>query len=82
MPTIHRERGYRFFFFMADRYEPPHVHVQKADNAAKLWLDPLEFSYVEGFRRHECSEILRITEEHFNEFLGAWYKSFGDLNHE
>jgi hypothetical protein len=49
MPTIHRERGYRFFFFMADGYEPPHVHIEKDDNAAKLWLDPLEFSYVEVF---------------------------------
>jgi len=82
MPTIHRERGYRFFFFMADGYEPPHVHIEKDDNAAKLWLDPLEFSYVEGFRRHECNEILHIAEEHLNEFLAAWYKTFGGLSNE
>jgi hypothetical protein len=82
MPTIRRERGYRFFFFMADRYEPPHVHVQKDDNAAKLWLDPLEFASVEGFRSHECSEILRITRRHLREFLGAWYRTFGELNDE
>ena len=79
MPTILRERGYRFFFFMADRYEPPHVHVTKDDNAAKLWLDPLEFAYVEGFHRHECNEILRITEEHLDQFLQLWYQTFGGL---
>ena len=77
MPTILSEHGYRFFFFMADRYEPPHVHVTKDDNAAKLWLDPLEFAYVEGFRRHECNEILRITEIHLDEFLRSWYRTFG-----
>ena len=64
---------------MADRYEPPHVHVSKDDNAAKLWLDPLEFAYVEGFRRHESNEILRITEKHLDEFLRLWYESFGDF---
>src|SRR5712672_3279521 len=62
VPTILRERGFRFFFYMADRFEPPHVHVQRDDCAAKLWLDPLEFAFVEGFRRHEANDILHITE--------------------
>jgi hypothetical protein len=38
-PTIHRERGYRFFFF--SREEPRmHVHVICADGESKFWLDP------------------------------------------
>ena len=82
VPTILRERGFRFFFYMADRFEPPHVHVQHEDCAAKLWLDPLEFAFIEGFRRHEANEILHITEQHRDEFLRAWYKAFGDLSHE
>ncbi len=80
VPTILRERGFRFFFYMADRFEPPHVHVQRDDCAAKLWLDPLEFAFVEGFRRHEANDILLITEQHRDEFLRAWYKTFGDLS--
>ncbi|MGD0088879.1 MAG: DUF4160 domain-containing protein [Planctomycetota bacterium] len=79
MPTILRDRGYRFFFFMADRFEPPHVHVSKDNKAAKLWLDPLDFAYVEGFRAHECSEILRITQDHLDEFLRRWHQVFGGL---
>jgi len=43
MPTVLRERGYRFFFYMADRLEPAHIHVERDDSAAKVWLDPLEF---------------------------------------
>jgi len=71
MPTVLRKRGYRFFFYMADRPEPAHTHVERDDSAAKVWLDPLEFSLVEGFREHECREILRITDTHLNEFLRA-----------
>ena len=79
VPTILREGGYRFFFYMADRLEPPHVHVTRDDSAAKLWLDPLEFAFVEGFRRHECNDIRRITEAHLDAFLRAWYQTFGGL---
>jgi hypothetical protein len=79
MPTVLRERGYRFFFYMADRLEPAHIHVERDDSAAKVWLDPLEFSFVEGFREHECNEILRITDAHLDEFLRAWYVTFGGL---
>ena len=80
MPTILRERGYRFFFYMADRYEPPHIHVQREDYSAKLWLDPLEIAFVEGFRAHDCQDILEITRDHLDEFRIAWYKTFGGLN--
>ena len=45
-----------------------------------LTLDPLEFSFADGFRDHECSEILRITSAHLDEFLRAWYLAFGGLN--
>jgi Domain of unknown function (DUF4160) len=38
-------KSYRFFFYMADRYEPPHIHVAKEDSAAKFWLDPLELEF-------------------------------------
>jgi hypothetical protein len=34
VPTVLREKGYRFFFYMADRYEPPHIHVAKQDTRA------------------------------------------------
>ena len=48
MPTVLRERGYSFFFYMADRFEPPHIHVSKDDKVAKLWLDPLDFGWWHG----------------------------------
>jgi hypothetical protein len=77
MPTVLREKGYRFFFYMADRYEPPHIHVNKQENAAKLWLDPVELAFNDGFREHELAEIVRIVNAHLDELIAAWYKSFG-----
>lgn len=35
-----------------------------------------------GFRRHECNEILRITQEHLDELVQAWYRAFGELSDE
>lgn len=32
---------------LEQRLAPPHIHVQRDDCAAKLWLDPLEFAFVE-----------------------------------
>jgi hypothetical protein len=64
---------------MADRYEPPHMHVQKGDSAAKLWLDPLEYAWNDGFRSHDLHEILRIVKVHLDEFIAEWYKVFGGL---
>ena len=40
MPTVLRTEGFRFFFYSSDRAEPPHIHVEKGYNAAKVWLNP------------------------------------------
>ena len=36
MPTIFREKGYRFSFYSYDLGEPMHVHVTKAGAEAKV----------------------------------------------
>jgi len=41
MPTVLRIGPYRFFFFSNEGNEPPHVHVERDDNTAKYWLDPV-----------------------------------------
>lgn len=48
MPTIHREAGFVFYFYAEEGTEPPHVHVDKGDGTAKLWLRPLRLAWVEG----------------------------------
>lgn len=62
MPTIHRHKGYRFFFFSNEGSprEPPHVHVERGDDNAKVWIaeDPLRLADSHGFSATELSDIL------------------------
>lgn len=77
MPTVLREKGYRLFFYMADRYEPPHIHVAKGEDAAKFWLDPLELAFNDGLRAHELSDVRRIITRRMDALIAAWYRCFG-----
>jgi hypothetical protein len=38
-PTIHRERGFRFFFFSREE-QRMHVHIHGPAGEAKFWLEP------------------------------------------
>lgn len=49
MPTLLRWKGYRFFFYSADGWEPPHVHVVKDGREAKIWLRDLNIAVNLGF---------------------------------
>lgn len=42
MPTVLTVEGFRFFFYSNENDEPPHVHVEKAEGTAKIWLSPVE----------------------------------------
>ena len=47
-PTIHREGGYRSFFFSREETRP-HVHIYSADGEAKYRLEPkLELAKITG----------------------------------
>nr|VFK14803.1 MAG: protein of unknown function (DUF4160) [Candidatus Kentron sp. LPFa] len=38
MPTVFRIGPYRFFFYSGDRNEPIHVHVERDDKVANLFI--------------------------------------------
>jgi hypothetical protein len=50
MPTIVIVGPYRFFY-SSDRLEPAHVHVERDDIVAKLWLHDLSVARHNGFRQ-------------------------------
>lgn len=77
MPTLLRLHGYRFYFYSHEPNEPPHVHVDKAEATAKLWLEPAGFARQRGFRVKERNAILGILEEHREAMLEAWHEYFG-----
>ena len=63
MPTVLRTGPYRFFFYAGDRGEPPHVHVERDDNVAKIWLHPVRVQHSGGFRPNELTRIIGLVDE-------------------
>lgn len=76
MPTIHRQDGFRFYFFSHEPNEPPHVHIDKGDATIKVWLKPVEVAKSRGFRAHEISGIIDTVNEHRTMFVEKWHEYF------
>jgi len=77
MPTVLRVGPYRFFFYAGDRDEPIHVHVERDDNIAKFWMEPVRLQRSGGFRRPEISRIAKIIDQNRVEIVEAWHEYFG-----
>ena len=78
MPTVLQMGPYRFFFYAGDKNEPPHIHVERDDNTAKFWLDPVRLQNSGGFRRNEINRVHRLIEENQERLLRSWNEYFGD----
>ena len=72
MPTVFREKGYRFFYVMADLSEPLHIHVMKEKAIAKFWFDPVRLTSNKGFRGHELREIVSLIAKHEELIRSSW----------
>ena len=66
------------FFYSADRAEPPHIHVERDECAAKFWLDPVIFESSRGFARAELRRIEAIIEESESLLVVVWHEYFGN----
>lgn len=77
MPTLLRWKGYRFFFYSADGWEPAHIHVVKDGKEAKLWLNDVSIAINMGYSR-ELGEIIRKTRDERAVFMEAWNGYFGN----
>ncbi len=78
MPTVLRSEPYRFFFYSGDRTEPLHVHVERDDHEAKLWLEPVRLQRSSGFSRTEINRIIRIVEENREQLTASWDNYFNE----
>jgi len=58
MPTVLKTGPYRFYFYAGDRNEPPHVHVERDDNVAKFWIDPV--NAAADFRGRKSTEFRNL----------------------
>jgi len=78
MPTVLRAGLYRFFFYAGDREEHPHIHVERDDHTAKVWLDDVRLQDSRGFGRAEIGRIHRLVEGKQKQLLRSWNEYFGN----
>lgn len=78
MPTVLRSGPYRFFFYAGDRDEPAHVHVERDDCEAKLWLDPVRLQRSAGFAAGELRRVEKLVSENQQLLLENWNEFFND----
>ena len=77
MPTVLYINGFRFYFYAGDGNEPAHVHVEKGDGIAKIWLEPkLIAKYFYGFKSQERKEIIELTLSNYDLLKLKWYEYF------
>ena len=76
-PTVHRERGYRLFFFSREESRK-HVHVAASEGEAKYWLEP-GVALARNFRlsSRQLHEIEAIVRKRKDELEAAWDRHFG-----
>ncbi|AEC16383.1 DUF4160 domain-containing protein [Gallibacterium anatis] len=78
MPVILRFKGYKLFFYSneGNPLEPPHIHVRKAGNEAKFWLEPVSLAQNDGFNAKELKELLIYISTQKEIIQGHWYEYF------
>ena len=78
MPTVLRERGFRFFFYADDRTEPRHVHVQREARTAKFWLDRLNANGVAVSVEVSLWIFIDLIAQRRELLLQKWHDFFGE----
>ncbi|MBI3362840.1 MAG: DUF4160 domain-containing protein [Chloroflexi bacterium] len=76
MPTVLRIGPHRFYFFSREGQEPPHIHVETAENAAKFWLSPVELVWAVGYNSKELRKVRELVEERAPFFSEKWNEHF------
>ena len=76
LPTVLRIGPYRFFFYSGDGGEPPHVHVERDAQIAKVWLEPVRLVRSGGFRRRELRAIEELVSDNKETLLESWNEFF------
>lgn len=69
--------GFDFFFYSMEE-ERKHIHVEKGENVAKIWLEPtIEIAYNHGFTSREIKFIIQTVIEHERVIKDKWNNHFG-----
>lgn len=54
-----------------------HIHIDRGEASAKVWLEPVALARNLGFRPNELTRIIALVREHRGQLLEAWDEHFG-----
>ena len=77
MPTVFRWRNCRFYFWSHEGNEPRHVHIDRAENTAKIWLADLSVARNEGFNSGETKNLIEQARLNRQRILEMWDAHLG-----
>ncbi|MFN3818125.1 DUF4160 domain-containing protein [Blastomonas sp.] len=79
MPTVLRDRGFRYFFYSDEGspLEPCHIHVSYGDGEAKFWVgEDVTVAYNRGLNRRDLAFAMMVVRAKRSQFERAWYGYF------
>jgi hypothetical protein len=77
MPTVLRSGPYRFFFYSMESREPPHIHVERVEDVAKILVRAGRARCESRLSFSRTHPLRRMVTEHREKFLEAWHEHFG-----
>ena len=77
MPTVFRWRNCRFYFWSHEGNESRHVHIDCAENTAKIWLADLSVARNEGFNSGEMKNLIEQVRLNRQRILEMWDAHLG-----
>ncbi len=77
MPTVLRDGPYRLYFYSHEPNEPAHVHIDRDEATAKVWLHDGAVARSSGFSARELSVIRSIVLNNRTSLIEAWNGFFG-----
>lgn len=76
MPTIFREKGFRFTFYSNEGFEPCHIHVIGHGGEAKFWIPSCQLVWSYNLKANELRQILEIVKAKSQLIEEAWNAHF------
>lgn len=76
MPTVLVAGPYRMYFYSHEPNEPPHIHVDRDEQSAKFWLEPVVLARNLGFGPAELRRVQRLVAENQILCLEKWRERF------
>jgi len=64
------------YFYSHEPNEPPHIHVDRDDQSAKFWVEPVALALNLGFGPAELRRIQRLVSDNRHLLLEKWYERF------